>query len=95
MAEIMELLEQRDARALELLKETYGKCCYSIIYGLLRSHEETEEVLNDVWPRIWSSIPPARLQCCDEPHETKRCTKAQLYHASAGRAGRTSAGSRL
>lgn len=43
MAEIMELLQQRDERALELLKETYGKYCYSIIYGLLRSHEETAD----------------------------------------------------
>lgn len=62
MADIIELLERRDERALELLKEHYSDYCYCIIYNLLRNHEETEEALSDVWLRIWNSIPPARPQ---------------------------------
>lgn len=62
MADILELLERRDEQALELLKERYSDYCYSIIYHLLRNHEETAEALSDVWLQIWNSIPPARPQ---------------------------------
>lgn len=60
MADIIELLERRDEKGLVLLKEKYADYCYSIIYGLLHSHEQTEEALSDVWLAIWNSIPPAR-----------------------------------
>lgn len=58
--DIIERLERRDETAIELLKAFYGDYCYRIIYNQLCSHEETEEALNDVWMKIWSSIPPAR-----------------------------------
>lgn len=60
--DIIELLERRDEEGIELLKAHYSDYCYTIIYNLLRSHEETEEALNDVWMKIWNSIPPARPQ---------------------------------
>ena len=60
MADIIELLERRDEAGLALLKELYSDYCYSIIYGLLRSHEQTEEALSDVWLAVWNAIPPAR-----------------------------------
>ena len=60
MADIIELLERRDETGLALLKEKYADYCYSIIYGLLHNHEQTEEALSDVWLAIWNSIPPAR-----------------------------------
>lgn len=60
MADIIELLERRDEQGLVLLKEKYANYCYSIIYHLLRSHEQTEEALSDVWLQIWNSIPHAR-----------------------------------
>lgn len=62
MADIIELLERRDEQGLVLLKDTYSDYCYSIIYRLLRDHEQTEEALSDVWLQIWNSIPPARPQ---------------------------------
>lgn len=62
MADIIELLERRSELGLELLKEKYSDYCYSIIYRLLRDHEQTEEALSDVWLQIWNSIPPARPQ---------------------------------
>ena len=62
MADIIELLERRDEQGLSLLKEKYSDYCYTIIYHLLRDHEQTEEALSDVWLRIWNSIPPARPQ---------------------------------
>jgi len=60
MADIIELLERRDEQGLVLLKEKYADYCYSVIYHLLRDHEQTEEAISDVWLRIWNSIPPAR-----------------------------------
>ena len=60
MADIIELLERRDESGLALLKEKYSEYCYSIIYNLLRDHDQAEEALSDVWLRIWNSIPPAR-----------------------------------
>lgn len=58
--DIIERLERRDETAIELLKAYYGDYCYRIIYNQLCSHEDTEEALNDVWIKIWNSIPPAR-----------------------------------
>ena len=58
--DIIERLERRDETVIELLKVYYGDYCYRIIYNQLCSHEETEEALNDVWLKIWNSIPPSR-----------------------------------
>ena len=60
MTDILELLEQRDQQGLVLLQEKYASYCYSIIYKLLRDHEQTEEALSDVWMQVWNSIPQAR-----------------------------------
>ena len=58
--DIIEQLERRDENAIELLKAHYGDYCYGIIYHQLGSREDAEEALNDVWVKIWNSIPPAR-----------------------------------
>lgn len=60
MADIIELLERRDERALELLRESYGGYCHAIVLRLLGDEQEAEEALSDVWMQVWSSIPPAR-----------------------------------
>lgn len=60
MSDIIELLERRDEQGIVLLKEKYADYCYSIIYHLLRDHEQTEEALSDVWLQIWNSVPHAR-----------------------------------
>ena len=60
MPDIIELMERRDEQALALLKKHYGEYCYSILYNILRNHEDAEEALSDVWLRLWSSIPPAQ-----------------------------------
>ena len=49
MADIIELLERRNESRLALLKEKYSEYCYSIIYNLLRDHEQTEKALQDMW----------------------------------------------
>lgn len=59
MPDIVELMERRDEQALVLLKKHYSEYCYSILYNILRNHEDAEEAMSDVWLRIWNSIPPA------------------------------------
>ncbi len=60
MADIIELLERRDERGLEMLRGSYGGYCYAIVIRLLGDEQEAEEVLSDVWMQVWNAIPPAR-----------------------------------
>lgn len=59
-AKITELLFQRDERGLSALKSKYSRLMMKICRGLLRSVEDSEEVLNDSLLAVWESIPPAR-----------------------------------
>lgn len=59
MTDLIELLQQRDERALDLLRERYGGYCYCIVNNLLQNEQESEEALSDVWLQTWNSIPPA------------------------------------
>ena len=60
MADILELLERRDERALEILRQSYGTYCHAIVIRLLEDEQEAEEAMNDLWMQIWNAIPPAR-----------------------------------
>ena len=88
MADIIELLERRDEAGLVLLKEKYADYCYSIIYGLLRDHQQTEEALSDVWLAIWNSIPPPdRCGCVltwPRPPEIPRSTTCAMTMPRSG-----------
>lgn len=63
MTDIVELLNRREEGALLLLKERYSNYCYTIIYGILRDHGQSEEAMNDLWLRVWNSIPPEKPRC--------------------------------
>ena len=58
-SEIIRLLQQRDERALSVIKEQYGVLCSRIAFQILGSEEDAEECLNDGLFKIWNSIPPA------------------------------------
>ena len=60
MADIIELLERRDERAVELLRAGYGDYCHAILIRLLGDEQEAEEALSDVWMQVWNAIPPTR-----------------------------------
>lgn len=57
MSDLLALLEKRDETGLEYLKIQYGRECYGLLFSLLRSHEEAEEALDDVWIRVWRAVP--------------------------------------
>ncbi len=58
--EILELYFARDEAAISRTKTQYGKLINSVAYGILRSAEDAEECENDVYMRVWNSIPPSR-----------------------------------
>lgn len=58
--ELVTRLWNRDETVLADLAGTLGKLCGHIAMNVLHSREDTEEVLNDTWLRIWESIPPNR-----------------------------------
>lgn len=55
---ILSLFFQREERAIEETERKYGGYCAGIAGNILDNHEDIEEVLNDTWMRVWSSIPP-------------------------------------
>ncbi len=57
---IVMLYWDRNENAISETATKYGKYCYSIAYNILRSHEESEECINDTWNGAWNTIPPER-----------------------------------
>lgn len=58
--ELITLLNARDPAAVEELQRQYGPYCAAVIGGILDDPAEKEQLLNDVWMQVWSSIPPNR-----------------------------------
>ena len=57
---IIELYFDRDERAIEETKISYGRLIYSVAYDILESKPDSEECENDTYLRTWESIPPTR-----------------------------------
>ncbi|MDR3271847.1 MAG: sigma-70 family RNA polymerase sigma factor [Peptococcaceae bacterium] len=58
--EIIGRFWERSESAICALDAKYAKYCRSIAYNILGNAEETEEVLNDAYSRVWNAIPPER-----------------------------------
>lgn len=54
--ELIPLLQKKDDRAFTLLYDMYSKNMYGIIYNLLKDREESEDVLQEVFVKIWKNI---------------------------------------
>ena len=57
---IIDLFFARSEDALRETEQKYGKYLKKVAYGLLRSPEDTEEILGDTMLAVWNSIPPER-----------------------------------
>ena len=55
---IVGLYWQRSEEAIAETEAKYGRLCYSVAYGVLKNHEDSEECVNDTYVRTWNSIPP-------------------------------------
>lgn len=58
--QIVALFFERSESAIEELAQKYGRLCYHVAKGILASHEEAEECVNDTYLKVWESIPPTR-----------------------------------
>lgn len=58
-SQIIQLYFDRDEHAIAETSRKYGALCYRIAGNILRSHEDAEECVNDVYLRLWNAIPPA------------------------------------
>lgn len=59
---IVELFWKRSEKAISDVQIKYGKYLYKISHGILNSHEDSEECVNDTYQKAWNSIPPAKPQ---------------------------------
>jgi RNA polymerase sigma-70 factor (ECF subfamily) len=57
--EIIEQFYARRELAVTSIGDKYSKYCRAIASNILGNAEDAEEVLNDVYNRVWNAIPPA------------------------------------
>ena len=58
--QIIDLYWKRAENAIAETAKKYGTYCRAIAYGILHSHEDAEESVNDTWLGAWNSMPPHR-----------------------------------
>jgi RNA polymerase sigma-70 factor (ECF subfamily) len=58
-ASIIALFIERDEKAIAELDAKYGALCRGLIGRILNDRRDAEECLNDLYMRMWRSIPPA------------------------------------
>lgn len=56
--EIISLFRARNEQALSAVSGKYGGICTGIALNILRNRQEAEECVNDVYLKVWESIPP-------------------------------------
>ena len=58
--ELVELYWARSEQAIEATEREYGRYFHHIAYGILKNHEDAEEIVNDTYLKAWNTIPPER-----------------------------------
>lgn len=59
-SQIIDLYWERDERAISETDQKYGGYCRTVANNILTDREEAEKCVNDVYYRVWNSIPPER-----------------------------------
>ena len=54
--ELLPLLLKKDDRSFTLLYDNYSKSLYGVIFTLIKDREEAEDVLQEVFVKIWKNI---------------------------------------
>ncbi|TPD67044.1 RNA polymerase sigma factor [Flavobacterium microcysteis] len=54
--ELLIQIYKKDDRAFTLLYDMYSKSLFSVIYNLIRDHEEAEDILQETFVKIWKNI---------------------------------------
>lgn len=58
--EIVDLFFARSEDAIAECQTRYGRYLRSVAMGVLSDGEDADECVNDLWLRVWNSIPPNR-----------------------------------
>lgn len=58
--QIVALYYQRSEAAIAETQSRHGSACRALARRILRSDDDAEECVSDVWLRAWNAIPPAR-----------------------------------
>ena len=58
--QIIDLYWARSETAISETASKYGRYCHSIAFNILRSHEDSEECVNDTLFNAWKAMPPQR-----------------------------------
>lgn len=91
---IIDLFFDRDERAIKETQCKYGAYCYRIADNILRSAEDSEEVVNDTYIGAWNAIPPHRPTVFSAflAKITRRLSMKKLrYNTAQKRSGDTAA----
>lgn len=54
--EVLSLIEKKDGKAYTHLYNMYSKSLFAVISNLIKNREEAEDVLQDVFVKIWKNI---------------------------------------
>lgn len=54
--ELLQQIYKKDDRAFTLLYDMYSKSLFSVIYNMIRDHEEAEDILQETFVKIWKNI---------------------------------------
>ena len=54
--ELLPLILKKDDRSFTILYDMYSKNLYGIIYNLIKDKEEAEDILQEVFVKIWKNI---------------------------------------
>lgn len=57
---IIDLFLSRDEDAIRQINAKYGRYCRSLMGRILPDGEDVSECINDLWLRVWESIPPRK-----------------------------------
>ena len=57
---IIDMYFERNEQAITCTADKYGRLLRSVAFGILKSHEDSEECENDTYMKTWSIIPPTR-----------------------------------
>lgn len=58
--ELIDLYFSRDEEALSLTQRHYGGMLRMLVFKILRSEQDCDECLSDVYFKLWNTIPPVR-----------------------------------
>ena len=75
--QIVELYWARQEDAISETDKKYGRYCYYIANGILDSEEDTKEVVNDTYLKLWNTIPPKRPDAL-KPYAAMICSQTAL-----------------